>query len=362
VYTLKNRTILITSNEPWGDVWYSKHNWAYELSRNNQVFFINPPPRWSLKNLFQFRVNVQSYSSSLKILTYNNRFPFTRFKIIYDINNFIVCRNLKKWFTNKNIINYIFWAFDPYRLTKPQLLAPIKSLYFRVDKIHKGFIQQEKDFIENVNHLIVTSPELLKDIKTANPLILTHGISLEEFTPTENVNYEDGYILYVGQIDYRLDIKLIDDMLTEFPNELFIFIGKLVDINHKLYQDIFYKGKHSNLILHGVEHFKSLKNYIFKSKICLAPMDTSVYGNDVHHHKSLQYLAMGKPIISPIFKDKINEGGVTVDYQDNNEAIQHIYRLMNPEPEDIINSRINFAKQFTYENLIIKIEIYFNQK
>ena len=32
---LENQTILVTSNEPWGDLWYSKQNYAYELSKKN---------------------------------------------------------------------------------------------------------------------------------------------------------------------------------------------------------------------------------------------------------------------------------------------------------------------------------------
>ena len=359
ILKLQNKTILIISNEPWGAIWYSKHNWANELSRENRVFFINSPSRWSLTNFFKNNVKIDSYSDSLKILDYNNRLPFTRFKFIYTINNRIICNDLKKWFIKNEVKDYIFWSFDPYRLTNPNLLSPIKSIYFRVDKIHKLFVEQEKEFVKNVDHVIVTSKELLKDIETNDPLAITHGISLDEFTPTNDVKYGNGYILYVGQIDYRLDVQLIEKMLIEFPNERFVFIGRQIPIENQLYDELFIERKYPNLIVHGTEHFKNLKNFIYNSKACIAPMDVDVHGNDVHHHKTLQYLAMGKPIISPIFKDDINEDEFILGYKNSDEAIAHIKELGRTETPEKTNKRITFAKQFSYGNLIEKIEAYF---
>ena len=49
---IKGKNIIIVSNEPWGDIWYSKHHYAYELNKTNQVLFIDPPRKWSFWNLF----------------------------------------------------------------------------------------------------------------------------------------------------------------------------------------------------------------------------------------------------------------------------------------------------------------------
>lgn len=39
---LKGKRIVTASNEGWGDVWFSKHNYAYELSKHNEVLFVDP--------------------------------------------------------------------------------------------------------------------------------------------------------------------------------------------------------------------------------------------------------------------------------------------------------------------------------
>jgi hypothetical protein len=358
MFKLQNKTILVISNEPWGDIWYSKHNWAFELSRENQVFFINPPARWSFSDLFVSNVHVEEYTDSLKILNYNNRIPLTRYKLPYQLNEFLISRRLKKWFKENNFSDYIYWTFDPYRFSKPQILDPIKSIYFRVDKY---LVDREKDLIENIDVTIVTSEELLKDINVKKHLVLSHGISHEEFNYTNEVDYEEGYFLYVGNIDHRLDVELIKKMLIDFPNERFLFIGKKFNVRNALSQELFFGKKYENLILHGVEHFKNLKNFIYKSKACLVPMDLSVHGNAVHHHKSLQYLAMGKPVISPIFKDTINKDEFILGYKNVDEAILKIKELNSSETDEKVKNRIIFAEQFLYSNLIKKVETFLSK-
>jgi len=346
--------ILIVSNEPWGDIWYSKQNWAYELSKKNKVFFINPQIKWKFSNLWSFKICLDNYSESLQVLGYQNILPFTRFSLIYKLNNFIVSKKIKKWLKNNNHEKYIFWTFDPYRFSNPQLFSPLLSIYFRVDKYR---VQKEKILLKNIDKLVVTSKELLKDIVfNGSVLELSHGISSEEFVPINTVIYDKAYFLYVGNIDHRLNIALIDRILQEFPNERFVFIGKMYNLFSELSQDIFYKNKYNNLIVHGVEHFKNLKNYIYYSKACLVPMDLKIHGNAVHHHKTLQYLALGKPVISPVFNDVINKEEYIIGYKNDDEAIEKIKQLTYTETNEKVAQRIQFAKQFTYEKLIEKVE------
>ena len=92
--SFKERTILIVSNEPWGDVWFSKQHYAYELSKmGHQVFFINPTSRWSIKNLFSFSVKLNQTNENITLVNYQNNFPQTIFNKFFtklnDLINFI---------------------------------------------------------------------------------------------------------------------------------------------------------------------------------------------------------------------------------------------------------------------------------
>ncbi|MDF1672248.1 MAG: hypothetical protein P1U41_02005 [Vicingaceae bacterium] len=359
MFKLKEQAILIISNEPWGDIWYSKHNWAYELSKSNQVFFINAPKRWSFKDLFCKKLTVNDYSESLKIIDYNNKVPFTRFEFLYNLNERIVTKLINKYLKSKGIKKTVFWSFDPYRFPNPKLLNAAKSIFFRVDKFL--LLKRERKLLENVDGLVVTAEVLLQGTFSKKHLILSHGISEDEFKPTiNNIKYNEGFLIYVGNIDYRMDVKLLKKLLIAFPEQDFLFIGKLVDTDNETFQEIFFEKKYPNLILHGIEHFKNLKNYIYKSKACLAPMDISIDGNEIHHHKSLQYLAMGKPIISPIFNDSINNDEMILGYKNSDEAIDRIKNLECTETNEKVKNRIDYSKQFLYANLIKEVEHFLN--
>lgn len=352
---LENQNILIISNEPWGDIWYSKHNWAYELSkRKNNVFFINSPKKWSIKGLFSTCIKKYNYSSHLIIIDYENRLPLTRFRLISKLNEYLVSNSLKKWLKTQNIRSYLFWSFDPYRFLNPKLLNPEKSIYMRVDRYQTP---TEFELLKNIDSVIVTAEELIKEINFKKKyLVLSHGISEEEFSQTNVIPYSEGYYIYVGNIDFRLDVNLIKKMVCNFPKKTFLFIGSINPTKDLIYKELFIEKKYKNIILHGVEPFKNLKNYIYYSKACIAPMDITIHGNDVHHHKSLQYLAMGKPIISPKFKDAVNEGNMMLYYSNPDEAIDLLKNLDISENSQLMADRINFAKQFTYESLIKKVE------
>mgnify|MGYP005859197091 CR=1 FL=1 len=355
---LENQNILIFSNEPWGDIWYSKHNWAFELAKKNKVFFINPPKRWSLKKIFE--ISIMPYSENLKILYYNNLLPFTRFGWIYQINNYITSKRLKKFLYKNNFKEFIFWTFDPYRFTNPKLFSPKLAIYFIADKYN---IKREKELIKNTDFFITISKTLTDNLNLNKLLVLSHGISSSEFRVEEEVSIEEGYAIFVGQIDYKLDYEFILKIVEEFPNKQFLFIGPLQhNLSNQNFKRLFIDKAYSNVIHLPPIHFKKLKNYIAKAKVCLAPILLHLYENNINSHKLLQYLALGKPVLAPTFKDYENNT-LIFSYSSPEDGIAILHKIFNfREDPSILDKRIHFAKQFTYENLITKVEQFLNIK
>ena len=351
---LENKNIIIISNEPWGDVWYSKQNWAYELSKKNKVYFFNSPEKWSFLNLFRIRIKSYDYSSNLTVVEYEDCLPLRRILLVQKLNDFIIGKRIRSWLSKRGVKKTLFWSFDPFRFLKPVVLKPDLSIFMRVDRFQT---KKENELIKNIDGLILTAEELLDDYRVKHKLFLSHGISEEEFILDNDFAppYKSGYILYVGNIDHRLDVDLLRKLVTEMSNERFLFIGRVNPIDSAIFAEIFIEKKYNNVIVHGVEHFKNLKNYIHYSKACIAPMDVSVHGNAVHHHKTLQYLAMGKAVISPKFNDEINRGGMIFNYKDGDEALSLLRNLNEIDSKELSKKRIEFASQFTYDCLISQV-------
>lgn len=346
---LKDKTILIISNEPWGDIWYSKHNWANELSKNNFVYFINPPHRWKPKDLLKTKIQIEDYKPSLKILNYNNRLPFTRFNLLFKLNERLIYKSLNKFFKSESDI--IFWTFDPYRLIYPQKLNILTSIYFIADRY---LINRETILIRNTKNIISVSKELTRNINNKRVLNLSHGISETEFK-VDDINHEN-YILYIGGVDHRLDYKLIESLLVRFPEQTFLFMGKISTVKDEIFKKIFLDKKYKNLEYKLPIHFKELKKYIASAKLCLAPMKLELDGNGINHHKLLQYLALGKPVLSAKFTD-YEDNDLLIQFSTEHDAVIKLNNFLhNAESVGLIDKRIMYAKKFLYSNLIREIE------
>lgn len=364
---LENQVILVTSNEPWGDLWYSKQNYAYELSKKNTVYFINPPTKWSPKNLFSNPITVGSYNENLHYVNYENFLPL-RNNFLNKLNNKWVSKHLKKYFAKQGIDDTILWAFDPLRLYNHKALGCKLGIYHCVDFYYFQYLG-EYELCKNSDLLFATSQRFLDDYGDydAPKYVVPHGISSEEFNtnPEElaalDIEVED-YAVYVGVIDHRMDFSLLERALQKFSDLPFVFVGP-VRLYHRPIKEkdlgaakrIFEENKYPNMHAIGSRHFKTLKNYIKKAKLCLSFMDMEYHANTVHHHKTLVYLTQGKPVFGPIFSEYKDLGNIM--YMDNNgdQQLALIEQFLNEgEAPELEQLRIAHARQYTFENVLAK--------
>jgi hypothetical protein len=368
-FSLTNQHIIITSNEPWGDVWYSKHNYAYELSKQNQVLFLNPTERWRFSNIFGCRITSKRYYKNLSILNYNNILPILNRPLFY-INEYLVSMSLRRYFRKKDFSSAILWAFDPNRLCKPGMIGASRSFYHTVD-LYSFLPKGERELCRNSDAIFSIANELVKYYKEfKTPIyLIPHGISSGEFSVDIEaalpVDFKlPEYGLYIGYIDERINFQLLENVLKSFPDTPFLFIGNLVlPKGNEAAQRIFIEKKYPNLHHKKAIHFKKLKGYIEKAKFCLAPMDHTMYYNSISHHKLLQYLAFGKPIFACRFIEYESASNLLYMNNEEEETIKSIRKyLTEGESQEIINSRIKYARGFTFEELFKKVEKYINKE
>lgn len=360
---LEKQNILVISNEPWGDVWYSKHNYAYELSKKNKVIFVNPVGKWKIKNLFSNKIATEEYSESLIVLNYQNYIPALNF-LLFRLNNFFVSILLKSFFDEKGIRDFIFWSFDPYRLYNPKRIGAITSIFHSVDKYnfkHSG----EMLLSLNVNFIFCSSYSFIASYKKINPsvYILPHGISSEEFAVDEkelqqlDIHFKH-YGLYIGNIDERIDYELLEKVLTKFTDTHFVFVGKLLfNSENKLAKKIFIQNVYSNLHAIGTRQFKKLKLYIANSSFCLALMNKIYPGNKIAHHKILQYLALGKPVFGCEFSEYEKIRNLLYMNDNDDKLIEQLDSfLKNKEDTMLGQKRIEYARKYLFEENIKTVE------
>jgi len=362
--SISGEQILVISNEPWGDIWYSKQNYAYELSKTNKVIFINPVGRWNPKSLFSALINKTKYNDNLTILNYSNALP-VRTSFLDKWNNKITSKRLRKQLQKDNFLKPIHWSFDPFRLYDHKLFNAKIGIYHCVDLY--GFkYYGERQIASNSDVIFVSSKTFFDTYQKFNkPMFsLPHGISSEEFkvSPTESNEVEIGhkdYGLYTGVIDERIDFGLLEKALVKFKDVPFLFLGPHRLPDNEIAHRIFTENKYPNLFAPGAVHFKKLKVYIAEAKFCISFMNTKIEGNMIAHHKSLLYLSHGKPVFGAAFSEYKNLDEIFYMSNDHDELLNMLGAFLeNGEPSEFSKIRISYAQEYTFENILSQARTY----
>jgi hypothetical protein len=313
---LENQHIIIVSNEPWGDVWFSKHHYANELAKlGNTVFFVNPVGKWKLKNLFSFKSEIIEITENLFVVNYFNNvpirlFPFFFKKITDQINSRKIWKHIPK---NTSVL---VWQFDIFRFIYAPKIASIKRIYHVADP----YFNQKNDakLASNSDLIICTSKNFTPIYKEKYPskkiIHIPHGISKDEFqtNPVIIKKLQEKYgefIILTGTISRLTNISLLL-LVAKNTSHQIVIAGILSIVGDEKWNELI---KLNNVSFVGAINGKELKNWIAASSICLVTyiFDLSNYNhNSSSSLKILNYLAQQKAIIStldgelPILKDK----------------------------------------------------------
>lgn len=353
--TLENQNILIVSNEPWGDTWFSKHNYANQLSKKNTVFFINPAKGFKISNWFAKNIITSKISDRLTILEYKNYLP-VRYEWLRKINEYFVFTSFKKFFDNNRITDPIFWTFDPFRLSSPEKLHPKKIVLHAVDK-YRFLRPSENILIKKADIVIAVAEEIAVVFKQRhhNVHVIPHAIPDEEFLDLKRDKNHPLIGVFVGNIDLRIDFDYTSEIIRSFPEIKFQFIGKIA--NDGSNSNLVFKSNLPNVKHFGEKPFNELKHFIRNADFCFLFKDNNFPGNNISSHKMLQYFAQGKPIFSSELT--IFENVKHLLYMDNNpDTIKKLIKnfIANGENDKLANERVAFAKTHSFSTILNKIE------
>lgn len=352
---LKENNIIIVSNEPWGDTWYSKHNYAWELSKNNIVYFINPPVPFHPFNFFRKNIEIKNIKNNLTALTYKNVLP-VRIEFLRKINEWLILRKLKSYFNSIKLDNFIFWTFDPIRLTDINYLKPQTTILQMVDKYQ---FNRKAEYIiaKNADFIFCVAEEIAENYRQLNKnvFVIPHAIPEDEFLPMKTESKGPLIAIYVGNIDSRIDFEFQKFQIEKFPSVIFEFVGKLIIDNVDTHG--IFDGKYKNVKLYGEQPFKQLKYFIQKSDFCFLFKDANHLGNNISSHKMLQYFAQGKPIFSTKLSRYEEVHDLLYMENDKNKMALLIENfILNGDSKSAPEKRREYAKTHSFLKILKQIE------
>lgn len=287
---LVDRNILIISSEPWDHIPVSKHHYARTLASRNRVFFLNPPSNREM-------VTCPAASENLRVVDYRtfrgiNRFP----RILRDWLNYALTRKIKRLC---GVEFDVVWSFDCFRFQNLSLWKAAVTIYHVVDVHSSGL---ERQLLESADVLLFVSSQIQDNAGMPHKISarINHGLAQHFLNPVSSSHAPSLVVTsrlracYVGNLDnWCVDRKTLLQIVTESPDIDFYFIGPYQpesEIAARL-------SLLSNVTLTGRIASEQLPAWFEQMSLFLMCYDGSAVAVNSNHHKILEFLSTGKPVV-----------------------------------------------------------------
>lgn len=225
-------------------------------------------------------------------------------------------------FKNNNHCKRVIWSYFPMFIKYFEDIRHDLSVFDAVDNWieHPSFIQHKHVLSKNYSaisrnsDLIFTVSENLilffKNLGREHDIYwIANGIDANHFIRSENIQISDfpgkipkPIIGYVGTIQDRVDINLLEYLADKNPNKSFVLVGPLWPVFLKKFRkpaiDIKKLKKHKNIYLLGRKSYKTTPGYIRNFDVCIIPHKLDQFIKYTYSLKVLEYLACGKPVVT----------------------------------------------------------------
>ncbi len=320
-----------------------KHLPIYLSKKNNVICFEHPQFLKSYQSLYKKKAVFETISASFTIFHSIGFLPFGRyFSIVNTINyrlniylfNYLLVK--KKLFEN----NYDVITFTPEIVYTIQLLFKYKKIIFYICDNYKGlpywnsilqrkqYQKIEREILTICDKVIVVSSVLFQKYKN-----LHHNVNLFPTPSHSDIFYEYSRHKKINPIDikkishpiagfegnfldWKINMKFILQLIKTNRLISFVFIGSIQIKNKKLLNELMNLPNVYNL--GKKEKLTNLPKYVDQFDVCLIPYCINTWGKSAYPVKIMEYLALGKPVVTTALPSIKNLGERGLIYWSNN--------------------------------------------
>lgn len=316
---MRQKVVLIFSLEPWGDMWYSKQHYAWELAKHHQVFFISPPRSWKLSDLFSDKLKLTRITSGLTVVQYSNRLPL---RILPEV----VATQLRRA-TAKRLARLLqptenlLWCFYPEALALQPVLhtAQTRLIYHVVDPYQT--FTDDIPLAKAADLVIAINPWFQQHYRQWNrhTILIPHGVRARdrEQDPTAIASYREQwhpYVILAGGLNKHVNYTLLKYLAEQIPELTLVLAGERLPAAGPDQADLFAL---QNVVHAGVFPPEKLRGLIGGAVAGLIAYEFQPRRAQPERAgrtplKAISYLAQMKPVVTSIncYIPELDEKGV----------------------------------------------------
>lgn len=285
---------------------------------------------------------------------------------IYSCNPFV--GNAKKLFSENNH-RFVFDAIDDWA-THDSYDKYVQDLFFAYDEIR-----------ESADLIFIVSQGLKKLFSRHNHVyFLPNGVDLDFFTKKEyqeitELNLEQKLNLlsinkkkyltpqiksivgYVGVLESRLDVNLLETAINNHPDKLFIFGGETwPKFLRKLRPSspiVAKLSRHKNVYFnHKYIPYAEAAKWFYAFDVCLIPNKINQFTESMNPMKLYNYLACGKPVVTTRVAGVEDFKSVIYTAEDEKDFSRLIDKAIKEDSGELQKKRVEIVKDYSWQSRV----------
>lgn len=308
--TLSGKSIIVIGTEPWFGPLLSKHHVTLELSKQNKVLYLDPV--YNMGDLLRLRPPRHGYA-----YPYHGQIPPT-------------LSVQKPWWlpktTESTVMNalaeHMFMAQIRAHVHKPDVIISFSPKYYFTKRLAGARLvyycvdthfdrSREVEMLASADLVIAATQKLYDEFRGHAHCLkyLAHGVNVDHFRksarqqPKRLRDLPRPIAGFVGSVNAHLDIDLLESVAHALPGLSIVLIGPYEQDDYGgglSVQSLSRLKAHSNIHLLGPKSSDQLGAYIDQFDIGLIPYDLNHVRIHFSYHKVLQYMALGKPVVTTV--------------------------------------------------------------
>lgn len=207
----------------------------------------------------------------------------------------------------------------------------------------------EEQLLRKVDAVVTTSQGLYDSKSQIQPhcYLVENGADVDLFEQANVVrtHREPKTIGYMGAIDNRLDIDLLERCFRRFAHSRFLMVGHVA--NSALAQRL---TQFDNVTLAGPQLPAQLPHWVAQMDVGLIPFERNVQTRAIYPMKINEYLAAGLPVVSTNFADLRAFGSIIAVGHDADTFMAAIETALGESDPVLPQQRVTLARANSWEN------------
>jgi glycosyltransferase involved in cell wall biosynthesis len=366
----------------WGDLWQSRHQIMRELSKTHRVLFVSPA--FTLSEVFQNLKGKTLPASGINHLEenfYTLVFPKLLFRapgrrqldrFMGHLQKLYVARKMKKL----GFRDVVVFIWHP---TYVELVGQFKSVltcYYADDEFadyaglkesdRQQIVEQEEILLRQSDVVFANGPVLLEKKNrygnaisvpmTADFALYSKSRLAETSVPDDLKVIPHPRIGYIGNINDKVDLALLNRLATARPNWSFVLVGPIGVRTPDRRTEIQSLQQLKNVFLLGLKKRELLPNYIKGLDVCTMWYQRDGWASAVYPLKLHEYLASGKPVVGSALRSLQDFAHVIRIADTPEEWLESLEDALNDHDQSLAQMRVDVAYENRLEQRIRLIE------